>query len=116
MNAMRFKIRNVLKELEAHIHPTRPDSDIRGKSEWKQYADGTYRFKVSVRNISLPDNSQIDLMLNDVRIMQLTLIHNKAKIDRESQTRMEIPNIHAGQVLQVKFGEMVLAEGVYVEE
>jgi len=111
-----MKIRNVLKEFEAHINPVQPGGTTQGKSEWKHYGDGTYRFKISVRNIPLPDNSRIDVILDDVRMMQLTVNHNKAKTDLENQTRIGIPNIQAGQVLQVKFGETVLAEGAYVAE
>lgn len=111
-----MRIRNVLKEFEAQIHATQRGNGITGKSEWKQYADGTYRIKISIRNIPLPDNSKIDLMLDDARMMQLTVNHNKAKIDLENQTRIGISNIQAGQVLQVKFGETVLAEGIYAAE
>jgi hypothetical protein len=87
-----------------------------GKSEWKQYGDGTYRFKVSLRSIALPDSSQIELVLDDLRIRQLIVSGGKAKVDMESQIQVEIPRVQAGQRLQVRFGNTVLAEGIFVEE
>jgi len=93
---MTMRIRNVLKEFEAHLEPTHVNGKIIGKSEWKQYGDGTYRFKISIRNIELPDDSRIDVLLDDAKVMQLT--------------------VQGGQMLQLKFGEVVLAEGIYKEE
>lgn len=113
---MKIRLRNILKEFEAHIHPVQADSKIPGKSEWKHYDDGTYRIKASIRNIPLPEDSRIDLMLDDVRIMQLTVKNNKAKADLESPIQVGIPKVKPGQVLRVTFGESVLAEGKYEAE
>jgi hypothetical protein len=115
MTAMR--IRQVLEEFEAHLHAVPPGAGgMTGKSEWKQYGNGTFRFKVSLRNIALPDNSQIELVLDDLQVRQLTVSGGKAKLDLESQIQVEIPGVKAGQRLQVRFGNTVLAEGIYVEE
>lgn len=111
-----MRVRNVLKEFEAHIRSVQPNSKIEGKSEWKQYGDGTYRFKASIRNIDLPDDSHIDILLDGAKIIQLIVQDNKAKADLESSVQIGIPKVQAGQVLQIKFGETVLAEGIYKEE
>ena len=74
-----------------------------GKSEWKQYGDGTYRFKISVRNIPLPDNSRVDE-------------YKKTKLDTENNLSIAVANINGGQILRIKVGETVLAEGQYSEE
>jgi len=52
-------IRNVLKELEAHIHPITPGAGASGKSEWKHYADGTYRIKITLRAFQSPKDSDM---------------------------------------------------------
>lgn len=111
-----MRVRNVLKEFEAHIGSVQPKSKIEGKSEWKQYGDGTYRFKVSIRKIGLPNDSRIDLHVVDVRVMQLTVQDGNTKADLESSIQVGIPKVQAGQVLQILFGETALAEGIYKEE
>jgi len=72
---MRF--RTVRQEFEAHFHSVQQGSEIHGKSEWKYNGDGTYRFKVAIR---------------------------------------DIPIISAGQVLQIRSEQDVLAEGKYEAE
>lgn len=113
---MTMRIRNVLTEFEAHLEATEAGGNITGKSEWKQYGDGTFRFKIFVRNIELPDGSQIDVLLDDVRVMQLTVQDNQTKADLESPIQLGIPKVQAGQVLRVKFGEIIWAEGIYQAE
>ena len=111
-----MKIRNVLKEFEAHIYPIEPNSKMQGKSEWKHYGDGSYRFKISVRNIPLPDESKVDVMLDETHIAEIIVQNKLAKLDTEHNMYIGIPNIKAGQRLQVKSGDVVLAEGQYIEE
>jgi len=108
---MRF--RTVLTEFEAHFHPMRPVSSGKGKSEWKHYGDGTYRFKISVRDIPLPDDSKVELWLDGRWIMRLVVHNNSIKIDLENDSGSGIPLIKAGQVLQIKSGENILTEGTY---
>ena len=103
-----MRIRKVLKEFEAHLQPAQPGGTTQVKSEWKHYGDGTYRFKISVRNIPLPDNNRIDVVLDETRIAELTVLNNKARIDTEDNISIGLPN--------VKSGESVLAEGQYIEE
>ena len=111
---MRF--RSVLQEFEAHFHPVEPGSNVRGKSEWKYYGDGTYRFKISLRDIPLPDNSEIDLWRDGHWMLRLPVKNNRAKVDLENDSGSGTPAIKAGQVLQVKSIETVLAEGRYKVE
>ena len=111
-----MKIRNVLKEFEAQVYPAQPDSKIQGKSEWKHYGDGSYRFKITVRNIPLPDDSKVDVMLDEIHIAEIIVQNKMAKLDTENNIYIGIPNVKAGQRLQVKSGDLVLAEGRYIEE
>ena len=111
-----MKIRNVIKEYEAHLRPTESGGAIQGKSEWKHYGDGTYRFKISIRNIPLPDNRRIDVFLDERHFATLDVMSKKAKLDTEDNLSIGIPNIKAGQVVQIKVGELVLAKGQYIEE
>ena len=111
-----MKFRTVLQEFEAHFHPVQQGSNVRGKSEWKHYGDGTYRFKISLRDISLPDDSEIDLWRDGQWMMRLPVKDNRARIDLENDNGSGIPAIKAGQVLQIRSGQDILAEGKYKEE
>jgi hypothetical protein len=113
---MKMRIRNVLTEYEAHFHSVLPDSDVNGKSEWKHYGDGTYRFRLSIRNIPLPDESKVDLWLDGQWLMRLVVEQNRVKIDMENDSGSGIPPIKAGQILQIKSGQNLLAEGKYEVE
>jgi hypothetical protein len=73
---MKGRFGAVLQELEAHFHPVQRGSTVRGKSEWKHYGDGSYRFKISLRGISLPDNSEIDLWRDGRWMMRLLVKDN----------------------------------------
>ena len=115
---MKFiKFRRVLQEFEARIQPHTPGGTTEGKSEWKHYGDGTYRFKVSVRNIPLPDHSQIDVLVDEIHLATLEVINRKSKLDTEdNRMSLGLPNIRAGQKVQIRCGATILAEGQYVEE
>jgi len=113
---MKMRIRNVLTEYEAHFYSVLPNSDVIGKSEWKHYSDGTYRFKLSVRNLPLPDESKVDLWLDDRWLMRLIVENKRVKIDMENDSGSGIPPVRAGQVLCIKAGQDVLAEGQYRAE
>lgn len=111
-----MRIRSVLQEFEAHFHPVQPGSNLRGKSEWKQYSDGTYRFKLSIRDLPLPDGSQVDLWREGSWLMRVPVQNKKAQVDLENDSSSGIPAISAGQVLQIRSGEIILAEGKYEAE
>ena len=111
-----MKIRNVLKEFDAHLQPAQPGGTTQGKSEWKHYGKGTYGSKISIRNILLPDGSKIEIVVDEIRIAQLTVQNQKEKINIESDISINIPVIKAGQKLQVKIRDFVLAEGQYIDE
>ena len=64
----------------------------------------------------LPDNSEIDIWRDDSWLMRLTVENKKAKVDMENERGSGIPAIKAGQVLQIKLGDVLLAEGEYKAE
>ena len=82
----------------------------------EHYGDGTYRFKLSVRNLPRPDESKVDLRLDGRWLMRLVVENKRVKIDMENDSGSGIPHIKAGQFLQIKFGQNLLAEGKYITE
>ena len=113
---MKMRFRTVVEEFEAHFHPAQLGSKLRGKSEWKHYGDGTYRFKLSIRDLSLPDNSEIDIWRDGSWLMKLTVQNGKAKVEMENDSGSGIPAIKEGQVLQIKHGDVLLTEAEYRAE
>ena len=93
-----MRIRNVIKEYEAHLQPAQPSRAIQGKSEWKQYGDGTYRFKISVRNITLPDHSKVHVFVDKHHITTLHVMNATAKLDTQDNLSIGLPSIRAEQV------------------
>lgn len=113
---MKFRIRNVLKEFEAHVRPVQPNTSTHGKSEWKHYTGDIYRIKVSIREIPLPDNSKVELTIDGILIAQLPVHNGKVKLDIENRTSQGIPFVKAGQIIQIKSGQIVFADGQYRAE
>lgn len=111
-----MRIRNVLQAFEAHLHPVQPGTHTQSKSEWKHYADGLFRIMISIRNIPVPEGSVIALILEGIRIAQIQVQSSKANIDVENRTGQGIPTVRAGQILQIRSREPVLAEGLCKEE
>lgn len=105
-----MRIRTVLEECEAHFHPIQPGSNLRGKSEWKHYGDGSYRFKISIREIALPDKSQIELWRDGTWLMRATVQNKTVKVDLENDSGSGIPAIKVGQILQIRHGDVLLAK------
>lgn len=106
----------MLQEFEAHFHPVQAGSNIRGKSAWKYYVDGTYRFKLSLSEIPLPDCSYADLQREGQRIMRLAVHNRRVKVDIENGSPWGVPAMEAGQSLQVRSGDSLLAESRYKAE
>jgi hypothetical protein len=64
----------------------------------------------------LPDHSKIALWLDDEFMMQLSVQNHKAKVEIENDSGIGIPSIKAGQILRIKSGQNILAEGKYEAE
>jgi hypothetical protein len=107
-----MRIRNVRQEFGAHLQPVQPGTRTTGKSEWKHYADGTFRIRISIRNIPLPPSSVIELLLDGAQIAQLQVQGNKARIDRENMTSQGISAVRAGQTRHIRSKDIVLAKGL----
>ena|SRR5215208_1722902 len=111
-----MRIRNVRQEFETYLQPVQPGTRTADKSEWKHYADRTFRIRISSRNIPLPHKSVIQLLLDEAQIAQLQVPGNKARIDRENMTSQRISAVRAGKTRHIRSKDIVLAKGLYKEE
>ena len=68
--------------------------------------------KLRVRTLSsLPNDSQIDLWRDNGWHMRLRLQSGKANVAIENDSGSGIPAVAAGQVLEIKDGDLLLAQG-----
>lgn len=113
-----MRIRNVKKELEAHLLPptTNADATSRGKAEWKEYQDGSRRMKISITGIGQDDGTLMDVVMEGGLIDQIPLERGKARFRRESELGEQVPTPGAGQILQIVSFGTILLEGQFVEE
>ena len=72
--------------------------------------------KISVRNIPLPDDAIIDVLLEGKRISQISVQNNRIKLDVENTISIGVPSASEGNLLQIQHKGTVLAEGIYHEE
>lgn len=113
-----MRIRNVLQEFEAKLEPVTgsPFSNARGKAEWKTYQGGTRQCKVSVSKVDLPDGTILELALENQRIANFTLQNGIARYKQESELGQIVPNVEAGQTLQVIYDGKIIVEGKFYAE
>ena len=64
----------------------------------------------------MPDNSRIDVLLDETHIATLDVMNKKTKLDTEDNLDIGVPSVKPGRKLRIKLGETVLAEGQYMEE
>lgn len=113
-----MRIRNVKKELEAHLSPppNGTDPSARGKAEWKEYQDGSRRIKISITGVGQDDGTLMDVVMDGRLIDQIPLERGKARFRRESERGEQVPTPAAGQLLQIGCVGRILLEGSFVEE
>lgn len=113
-----MRIRSVLQEFEAKLEPTSVlhGAGLRGKAEWKLYADGTRRGKVSLSRLDLADGTVLDLLVDGCRIAELVVEGNLARYRRESERGELVPSVGVDQVVQVLHAGQVILEGRFYAE
>lgn len=116
MGSVRF--RSVVEELEAHLVPTPGYSQTkaRGKAEWKVYADGSRKAKVSLSNLSVIDGTVIELSVAGRPLTELIVHRGSARYRKETEQGDDVPVVVENEVLQVSNLGKVLLEGRFVPE
>jgi hypothetical protein len=115
------RIRSVRHELEAKLAPVPGSESITAgttyaKAEWKVYGDGTRRCKLTVSRLDLPDGAVIELGVDGRQIDIIAVQGRRARFERESERGEIVPDVSAGQMLQVSYAGEVLLAGAFYEE
>ena len=106
-------IRSVERELEAKLSLTKGGflSSKAGKLERKQYADGEERLKISLRNLKAQDGSVASVIVDGVEVARIEMNDGGGSLDNSSSVKGEIPDMDPGQLVEVKLGGEVVAQG-----
>ena len=102
-------------ELEAKLKSVKPtgffSSGPSGKLEAKWYDDGE-RLKVKIQNLKLPEQSVLDVFIDDQKIDSITIEGGRGKIDNEGAS--VLPPLERGQTVEIRYqGEALLGGTLY---
>lgn len=112
--------RSVVEEYEVILRPNAVElsgnSSARGKGEWKVYGDGSRQCKVSINNLKLPEETQLQLTVNGRVIATLTVQRGSARFRRETEKGELVPYVQANEVLQILLDGKLILEGSFYAE
>jgi hypothetical protein len=107
-------VKVVKEELEAKLNPlgkTTFFSKPRAKIERKVYGDGNQRLKLSISNFKVPDNEEVELLINDEVISTIKIQKGRAQLDLRSENGNNIPGISLNDVAEIRYKNDVIVKG-----
>ncbi len=115
-----MRIRDVTSEHEAHLAAVAgaPEAarSARGKGEWKRYADGSRRCKVSVSRLDLPDGTAVALAISGRALAEERLAGGRVRYRRETERGERVEDVAPGDTLQVIVNGQPVLEGRFEAE
>lgn len=107
-----IEFRTVRREFEARLTP--PDAGkASGKIEWKVYGNGNTRLKLSARNLDGGANFAVQLFVDGVSVGETVASHGRVRWDINTRDGDRVPDIHDGQLAELRAGGAVLLRGVF---
>lgn len=107
-----FSMRSVVSEVEAKLRPPEVGTG-RGKAERKAYKDGGEQLKIMMRQLDLPDDARVDIFLDGSPIGSGAISNGGCVLKLRSEDRQDVPQIVAGQAIDILHGGQVLLRGVF---
>ena len=107
-------IRRIVEDYEAKLVPTdsaRAGAKARGKAEWERYSNDEEELSVSVRNLDLPDGTELDAYLNGGFVGRLVLRGGYAKVKLESKKGDGVPRAGEGSTMTVSLNGTEILRG-----
>lgn len=115
---MRF--RHVTEEHEVVLRPTAAApadaAAARGKGEWKLYGDGSRQCRVSVTDLSLPEETVLHLFVSGRHAGEMVVQRKNARFRRESEKGEFVPAVQENEILQILLQGVVILEGMFYLE
>ena len=84
-----------------------------GELERTSYQDGEGRLKISVRGVDAPDGATVAIVVNDKAIAELSLEKGRTKRVLSSNDGDAIPDVEAGQEVEIRLLGNVVLTGVF---
>ncbi|MGI9385671.1 MAG: hypothetical protein ACR2PO_21180 [Methyloligellaceae bacterium] len=107
-----FSMRSIVSEVEAKLRA--PDAGPgRGKAERKAYKDGGEQLKIMMRQLDLPNHARVDIFLDGSPIGSGAISNGGCVLKLRSEDCQDVPQIMAGQTMDILHGGQVLLSGVF---
>lgn len=112
-------IRRVERELEAKLEPVLRDGEFassRGKLERKSYAGGSQRLKISLRKLSVPDGTTVQVQVDARPLASISIENGRGEFDRESKNQSDVPAMEVGETVTVLLEGTTVMSGALYED
>ncbi len=112
-------IRRIVEDYEAKLKPVDParfGEKARGKAEWERYGNDEEELSVSIRNVNLPDGSELDAYLNSGFVGRIALRGGYGKLEIGNNSGQAAPRAGVGSTMTVSFNGAELLKGTFVKD
>lgn len=107
-------IKIVKEELEARLNPLEKTtffSKPRAKIERKIYGNGNQRLKLSISNFKVPENEEVQLLVNDEMIAKIKIKKGRGVIDLRTKNGDIVPKISLNDSAEILYKDNVIVKG-----
>ncbi len=88
-------------------------SNACGKAERKWYGDGSERLKLHVRDLGVPDGSQVSVTIASRQVTTLAIHGGRLEFNVESSLGLTVPDAQIGEILAIEYGGEILVSGEF---
>lgn len=116
---MVFKFRNIVEDYEARLQPVdtvRAGINANGKAERELFSNGEEEFDVRVRSLEVPDDSSLNVYLEQQFVGQIVVKNKRGRLRIESRNGITVPVVAAGNKITVMLDGAVLLDGLFAED
>ena len=104
--------RKIEEQFEAR--PTPPagrSGDARCKIERTRFGDGVQELEVKAKGLDLPDGERVELVVDGEVLLEIEVERGRAKVEFDTDSGRHVPEVSAGQTVQIRHGGETLLEG-----
>lgn len=105
-----------VSDLEARLRPiagVTAATRASGKAEREEWDDGSAEFEAHVRDLDLPDGSEIEFVVDGVTLGRVVTTGGRARLEYDSRDGDDVPPVADGQRLLIRHAGTDLLEGAF---
>lgn len=110
--------RTIVEDYEAKLLPAdarHSGADARGKAEWERYGSGEEECLVRIRNVDLPDDTILDVRINQSAIGRIVLKNKKGLLRIESKHET-VPRIVEKDIITISMNGIIILTGTFIPD